>query len=82
MMDPQLQQTVRDIRTFVLCMFVLYVCFWGMNSCFDWGQNGGIKCRIGYNPVTHECVDPPWMRNCSAWSPPLLCWAMKEEKQP
>lgn len=43
----------------VACALMLTVCviFWLARGLTDWGQNEGIRCEIGYDPVTHLCLD-------------------------
>lgn len=56
----------------VMIVALGYLATWGLSGFTDWGQNGSVKCEIGYDPVTSMCVDP-YESECSGWSPPLFC---------
>lgn len=60
----------------VMMTAIVYGVGWFMMGFTAWGQNGGIKCEIGYNPVTHLCADP-YTSECSGWSPPGFCWSSR-----
>lgn len=60
----------------VAILVCLYLVWWLLEGFTAWGENMGVRCELGYDPLTHICIDRTHGAEspCSGWSPPLLCW--------